>query len=1367
MKIVKKWLALILAVCMALNGSVINVLAAEPGSVVEILDNETMQSESDQGEQTANTGNEMMHDAFDMDDERYDNDTVDTDDAVMPQESTEETQSDVIADSKIDEDQEEISEDNESADSDEVYPEDSENVSSDEVYSEESQESEYDIDRTTETSTDLDIDSLMSMDVNERLAQMTSEGDIASGVTGDIAWVINVDGKLIVVGSGEYIAEGDLTPWHDNCNDIISANINIRNINCLTSLFLDCSKLTSVDLSGLDMSKVTYMNKMFSGCECLKNIDLSMFDTDIVVSMSAMFKDCKNIENLNLKTFYTENVEGFDSMFYGCSSLQTLDLSNFRTDSAKNMNNMFRDCGALASLNVNEFNTINVTSMNRMFSGCSNLTEINVNNFNVSQVESMRYLFYACSKLQTIDFGSFDVSNVKQMDHMFDGCSMLTNLNLSGFDVKNAEQVSSLIEDCTALKTINTPKNLSLEIMLPQNENEVWKMPDGTVINVLPQNLDYSVEIRKYDESIINENDIAHGSYKDIVWSINADGKLTVIGSGNLHTVDFPDEDDYPWLSYRESIISAEINLTDPIFADYLFYNCSNLKEVNIINFNTDKLADMYGMFLGCDNLDKISVPAGLTETCWLPILEGAEIWIMPDGTEITYLPMNLSERTEIIKTSKVIKPGEDIASGVITWTIDADGKLTLEGNGDYKLVDACTPWYGYRTYIKSAKVNVANMKNMALLFQGCDNLENVDLSDLDTSKVTDMSGLFMDCVKLKDINFGNFDTSNVYDMMSMFSGCKSLVNLDLSIFDTGKVEDMSCMFYGCSSLENLDLHSFDTSNVSDMSSMFTMCRKLEQINISGFNTENVINMSFMFNACDELKNIDLSSFDTSNLDLVYAMFANCGSLESLDLSSFDLFKLNDLDHFDDENEVVGEMLIGCNMLRQIQTPKNLKMSVQLPAGRTWTMPDGAQITELPKNLSYSVEITCVTSEIDDSHIGNPSYEDPGDDTTYGIDKRIDLNSINGEISKIKAKTYDGTSYEPSVKVTVKENNKKKTLIEGTDYRVIYSNNTNAGTGIVTVRGNGIYKGELTKEFTINPKAIKKAKVTAGSLTVGESTSDIPIQVYDGNILLTRDIDYTLSYPADITSKAAKSVKVKVIAKEGSDYIGETTVKVAVYEATADKIINPENVTLANETMSYTGKAVKNTVTVKLGDTVLTNKQYKVQYQNNKNAGTAFIIVTGKGGYKGKVVKSFEITANTPAFEIKKISDKTYNGKLQKPSVTVKANGKKLKKNKDYTVFYKNNLHAGTATVTVIGKGNYSGRAEQTFTINKQKISKVSVKGTRKSGLTISYGKRTLQEGIDYTLNYGEIKKNKIKVTITATEKSDFKDSVIKTVKIG
>ena len=385
------------------------------------------------------------------------------------------------------------------------------------------------------------------------------------------------------------------------------------------------------------------------------------------------------------------------------------------------------------------------------------------------------------------------------------------------------------------------------------------------------------------------------------------------------------------------------------------------------------------------------------------------------------------------------------------------------------------------------------------------------------------------------------------------------------------------------------------------------------------------------------------------------------------------------------------------------------------------------------------------------------------DISKYPVDQRKDLKPI-AKIADIKAKVYDGTPYRPVVKVTITDNGRQVTLTEGTDYRVLYSNNTEPGTGKVTVRGNGIYKGEITKPFQINKKPLKDLNIITGGMSVDAKTEP-PVYVYDGAVELVNGTDYTVSKLTDVKGTSAKATVTA--AKNNKYYEGTVTVKLTLYKADADKIINPENVTLSAKSVPFTGKAVTTVVpTVKLGSATLEkNKHYKVQYKDNTKAGTALVIITGKGQYKGKVVKSFTIEPAKSKLTVNKISDKTYNGKLQKPKVTVKDGSKTLKLNRDYIVTYSKNLSAGKATVTITGIGNYAGcTTSGTFTIKPQKISKASVKGSVSKGITLTYSKQPLVEGVDYKLTYGAEKKGKIQVTITGLNK-DFTGTITKSLK--
>ena len=208
---------------------------------------------------------------------------------------------------------------------------------------------------------------------------------------------------------------------------------------------------------------------------------------------------------------------------------------------------------------------------------------------------------------------------------------------------------------------------------------------------------------------------------------------------------------------------------------------------------------------------------------------------------------------------------------------------------------------WGYEQKIRNildmdlSNFDTSNVTNMGFMFLGMSNLTTLNLSNFDTSKVTNMARMFVGMSNLTSLNLSNFDTSNVTNMGSMFSLMSSLTALNLSNFDTSKVTNMQAMFQGMSNLTTLNLSSFNTSKVTDMSDMFAEMHSLTTLDLSNFNTSKVTNMSEMFRNMSNLTSLNLSSFNTSKVTDMSHMFFNVYNLTTLDLSSFDTSQVTNM----------------------------------------------------------------------------------------------------------------------------------------------------------------------------------------------------------------------------------------------------------------------------------------------------------------------------------------------------------------------------------------------------------------------------------------------------------------------------------------
>ena len=160
--------------------------------------------------------------------------------------------------------------------------------------------------------------------------------------------------------------------------------------------------------------------------------------------------------------------------------------------------------------------------------------------------------------------------------------------------------------------------------------------------------------------------------------------------------------------------------------------------------------------------------------------------------------------------------------------------------------------------YLSGFDTSQTKMNHM---FSGMSSLTTINLSNFDTSKVTDMSAMFYNMSNLTTLNLSNFDTSQVIYMESMFYGVRNLTTLNLSNFDTSKVTNMRTMFHGMTNLTTLDISNFDTSQVTDMYGVFYLQGiykledKLEKIYVNNdFNTTNLTDFSEMFRNRNKLR---------------------------------------------------------------------------------------------------------------------------------------------------------------------------------------------------------------------------------------------------------------------------------------------------------------------------------------------------------------------------------------------------------------------------------------------------------------------------------------------------------------------------------
>ena len=235
--------------------------------------------------------------------------------------------------------------------------------------------------------------------------------------------------------------------------------------------------------------------------------------------------------------------------------------------------------------------------------------------------------------------------------------------------------------------------------------------------------------------------------------------------------------------------------------------------------------------------------------------------------------------------------------------------------------------------------LNTANVTDMSSLFDHCQKLTSLDLSNFNTAKVTNMNRMFSNCSNLKTIYASDkFTTAAVTESKNMFSYCGSLSGdidwtsdkaTDKTYAKTGggyfrdkaydnrpyvKYADGTLTFR-CGYKKILGENEYELNSDEELPAWNTHKNKITRVvfeasfanarpttcyawfknfselmkieGIENLNTENVTSMAYMFSSCNKLAELDVTHFNTANVKNMTYMFECCKGLSSLDVTNF------------------------------------------------------------------------------------------------------------------------------------------------------------------------------------------------------------------------------------------------------------------------------------------------------------------------------------------------------------------------------------------------------------------------------------------------------------------------------------------------
>ena len=311
-----------------------------------------------------------------------------------------------------------------------------------------------------------------------------SDEAATSGTWGTCEWNLDEDGVLTISGGVAESLRYEDVPWIDIREDIEKVNIT-GNITfdkegiSLNGLFWRCENLTEIQgLENLDTSQVTNMSEMFLGCSGLKDLDVSGFDTSQVTSMSEMFLGCSGLKELDVSGFDTSQVTSMSYMFGGCKLLKQIDMGNWDISKLESWDTMFSrstiNCIILPSVLPSKAEWLDALSWWLSSGYWQDVTDdvIYTNETDIVWKAGHKYILKSVSSKQDSVTG---ITIKKQDDSMMDA-----DIELKVSDVTANEDYTDYIQVVDKLGKTNCLFDIALE------KDGTAIQPDGTVLVSIP-----------------------------------------------------------------------------------------------------------------------------------------------------------------------------------------------------------------------------------------------------------------------------------------------------------------------------------------------------------------------------------------------------------------------------------------------------------------------------------------------------------------------------------------------------------------------------------------------------------------------------------------------------------------------------------------------------------------------------------------------------------------------------------------------------------------------------------------------------------------------------------------------------------------
>ena len=578
------------------------------------------------------------------------------------------------------------------------------------------------------------------------------------------------------------------------------------------------------------------------------------------------------------------------------------------------------------------------------------------------------------------------------------------------------------------------------------------------------------------------------------------------------------------------------------------------------------------------------------------------------------------------------------------------------------------------------------------------------------------------------------YETGDSEAYFPWWSYASSVVSVAI---DEGVILPDNCqgMFSHCEHLSFIDVSRWDTSSVTDMSCLFSGCESLTSLDVSNWDTSSVTDMSGLFQSCLKVTSLDVSNWDTSSVTDMGFLFSRCRRLTFLDFTSWDTSLVVDVQRMFQECKALESIDVSGWDTSRMKNMNGLFLNCESISSLDVSGWVTSRVTDMAALFANCQRVLSLdVSGWDTSNVTEMGSIFKGcQSLTY-----LDVSGWNTSSATFMTHTFSGCPGLESLDVSGWDTSSVTDMIG-------LFNGCSGLTSLDLTNWDTSLVWRTDNMFT--------DCTSLAELSVGES------------------FDTAKAFPLPQTARGWWSS-----ANEEWFTLDEIQAQRAFVADTYHVFIPLDAASIESvPPQTYTGLAIEPSPTVELGGTTLAaGTDYELSYENNVDAGTATVTLTGIGDFTGSKAVNFTINKASLSKATVTVKAQTYTGKALKPAPTVKVGGRTLKSGTDYTLAYKNNTKVGTATVTVKGKGNYAGTKSATFKITKPSVAKATVSKVanqkydgvaKRPSPTVKVGGRTLKKGTDYTLTYKNNQKPGT-ATVTIKGKGNYAGSKNVTFKI-